>query len=223
MMRNLAAAFARLSPRERLLVSVMVGLVVGGGALFLHFSLRGKVNALETSIASGQDALRTLYADSGNFITARQQFQANREVARGRKELNLTTAIAGVAGAVSFEANDASGTSLGKRQLKEYLEYAASKVKHINVGNKPRTGSSRAVPTDGYFQNDQEVKLSDGVPLAALYEFLEKVEEASEGLFVTELRIERDARDSLRAGRNTRIVISTYYWVPETPAAPGGK
>jgi hypothetical protein len=223
-MRNMAAAFARLSPRERLLVSIMVGLVVGGGALLMHFHLQGKVNALETSITDGQAALRKLYSESDAFVVARQRFKANREVARARKDLNLTTAIAGVAGGVSFESTDASGNSLGTKQLKEYLEYAASKVKHLNVGNKPRTGSSRTTPTDGYFQNEQEVKLSDGVPLVALYEFLEKLEKSPDGLFVTELRIERDARDALRAGRNTRIVVSTYYWVPESATpAPGAK
>ncbi len=214
-MRNLAAAFARLSPRERLLVSIMIGLVVGGGALFLHFSLQGKVNALETSIDNGQAALRNLYANSDAFVDARRRFQANREKAKDRKELNLTTAIAGVAGTVNFEASDTRGTALGRRQLKEYLEYAASKVKPLNVGNRPRQGNSRQAPTDGWFQNDQEVKLSDGVPLTAVYEFLEKIEEAQDGLFVTELRIERDGRDVHRAGRNTRIVISAYYYVAE--------
>jgi len=222
-MKNLAAAFARLSPRERLLVSIMVGLVVGGGVLFVHFKMQGRVNELHESIDNGQSALRTLYSDSGSFIAARKKFQGNRDAAQGRKDLNLTTAIAGVAGSVEFEATDIKGTSLGTKQLKEFLEYAASKNKSLNVGNRPRNGGSRAAATDGYFQNDQEVKLSDGVPLTALYEFLEKVEEAPEGLFVTELRIERDGRDVKQAGRNTRIVISTYYYVPQVAQAAGGQ
>jgi len=217
MMRNLGAAFARLSPRERVLVSIMLGLVVFGGLTFLHFALQGKVNALEASIEKGQKGLRVLYSDSGDFVTARTRARQNRAIAESRRDLNLTTAIAAVAAKVSFEATDTSGRILGQRQLKENLEYAASKVRHINIGNQPRTGSSRQTPTDGYFQKDQEIKLSDGVPLSTLYDFLEKIERAPEGLFVTELRIERDPRNLARAGRNTRAVISTYYHVPKAP------
>ena len=222
-MKNLAAAFARLSPRERILVSIMVGLVVGGGALFVHFTMQGRVNALKESIDNGQSALRTLYADSASFIAARKTFKDNRDAAQGRKDLNLTTAIAGVAGTVNFEATDAKNVIIGTRPLKEYLEYAASKNKPLPVGSRPRTGGSRTAATDGYFQNDQEVKLSDGVPLTALYDFLEKIEEAPEGLFVTGLRIERDGRDVTRAGRNPRIVLSTYYYVPQVADAAGAK
>jgi hypothetical protein len=218
-MRNLTQAFARLSPRERTLVSLMVGLVLVLGLGFLHFSLSSSVSALETSIAEGQAGLRKLYANTTSFMAARKRFVDNREAARARKDLNLTTAIAGVAAQVTFRAADGSADKV----LKEYLEYAASKVRQVNVGDKPARASAGRVATEGYFQNDQEVKLSEGVPLSALYAFLARVEALPEGLFVTELRVERDARDITLAGRGTRVVVSTYYHVPETAPDAGEK
>jgi hypothetical protein len=215
-MRNLTQAFARLSPRERVLVSLMVGLVLVLGLGFLQYSFSSRVSALEASISEGQAGLRKLYASTNSFMEARKRFIANREAARARKDLNLTTAIASVAARVTFPTAD--GTS--QRVLKEYLEYAASKVRQLNLGGKPRPNAARQA-TEGYFQNDQEVKLSEGVPLNALYNFLEQVEELPEGLFVTELRVERDARDIKLAGRSTRVVISTFYHVPES--APAGE
>ncbi len=221
-MRNLTQAFARLSPRERVLVSLMVGLVLVLGLGFLQYSFSSRVSALEASISEGQAGLRKLYANTTTFMEARKRFVANREAARARKELNLTTAIAGVAAQVTFTPPDGTPTP---RVLKEYLEYAASKVRQLNLGGKPRPNAARQA-TEGYFQNDQEVKLSEGVPLTALYQFLERIEELPEGLFVTELRVERDPRDIKVAGRSTRVVISTFYHVPESAtedASPGDK
>jgi hypothetical protein len=217
-MRNLTQAIARLSPRERLLVGLMVGLVLVLGLGFLQYSMSSRVGALETSISEGQAGLRKLYANTTGFMEARKRFLGNREAARARKDLNLTTAIAGVAGRITFTAPD--GTT--PRVLKEYLEYAASKVKQLNLGGKARPNAARQA-TEGYFQNDQEVKLSEGVPLTALYAFLEQVEELPEGLFVTELRVERDPRDIKLASRSTRVVISTFYHVPERAPEAGGE
>lgn len=209
-MGRLSQAFFRLSKRERVLVSAMIGTLVIGLLLMLQLIFQAKIDRLEKNIADEQDTLRQIYAAAGDFRAAKDRFDQTREQAKRNAELNLTTAVAELADRISFEAVDPRSGPLGKRQLKEYLEFKGTKEKQVGPRKKRPTGSRTQV-NDGYFQRDQEITFKENIPFATIYELLERIEESKDMLFVTDMRLDRSRLDPERAGQG-KIVVSTFYW-----------
>jgi len=212
-MGRLSQAFQRLSKRERLLVSAMLGTLVIAIVLGLYFVLQGKIDKLETNIAQEQDSLRQIYASTGEFRMAKERFDSTRGLAQKNAELNLTTAVAELAEKISFEAVDPRTGPLGKKDLKEYLEFKGTKEKQVGPRKKKPAGAKN-VSTDGYYQRDQEVTFKENIPFATIYELLERIEESGDMLFVTDMRLDRSRLDPERAGQG-KIVVSTFYWQGE--------
>lgn len=212
-MGRISQAFFRLSNRERVLVSAMLGTLVVALVAMFYLLLQGKIDRLEDNIAKQQDALRQLYAASGDFQAAKSRFDGTRALAKKNAELNLTTAVANVAERISFEAVDPRTGPLGKKQLKEYLEFKGTKEKQVGPKKKKPAGGKQS--TDGYVQRDQEITFKENIPFATLYELLERIEESKDMLFVTDLRIDRSRMDPERAGQG-KIVVSTFFWQGDT-------
>lgn len=211
-MGRVSAAFARLSKRERILVGVMGGLVAVGVVFLINLSLSSSVSKLETTVATAQESLQAMYAGAGEFVTARQVDEARKQRAIANARLNITEAIAGIAGQISFESVDIRNNPTGRKRIGEYLDYAPPK--DTPLGRKRRGAAREGEPRDlleHYVRRDVEVTVRESSTFDAIYELLEKIEESSDLLFVTELRLDRDQRRPERAGRG-KIVVSTFYY-----------
>jgi hypothetical protein len=209
-MSRVGVAFARLSKREKIMVVVLGVAVVGGLLFFLNGMFQSKITKLETDIANERDSLRQIYAGTEIYKVAAARFEASRTQAIENEKLTLTTAVANLAGDISFDATDTRNNPMGKKNLKEFLEFAALKEKP--VGN--RSKSTKDKSEEGYVQRDQEFTLKGTVPFAAIYQLFEKIEESSDLLFVTEMRMERNSADSDRAD-NVKFTVSTFYFQQE--------
>lgn len=210
-MSRISQAFSRLSQREKVLVSVMGAALVLGAVFIVHVLFQGKIDTLEENIAAETEALRQIYAATPEFLEAKKKFDATRTQALNNAELNVATAVAEIADKITFEAIDSRNGPQGKKDLEAFMDFKPPKEKA--VGPKKKTTGKKGAA--GYYQKDQEITLKENVPFETIYELLEKIEESSDLLFVTDLRLERSRIDPERAGPS-RIVVSTFYWQGET-------
>lgn len=210
-MSRISQAFSRLSRREKVLVSVMGAALVLGAVFIVHFVFQGKIDTLEENIAAETDALRQIYAATPEFLEAKKKFDATRTQALNNAELNVATAVAEIADKITFEAIDARSGPQGKKDLESFMDFKPPKEKPVGP-KKKATGKKQSAA--GYYQKDQEITLKENIPFETVYELLEKIEESSDLLFVTDLRLERSRIDPERAGPS-RIVVSTFYWQGE--------
>lgn len=211
-MGRVSAAFGRLSKRERVLVSVMLGMVALLVVFLLNLWLGSGVANLRANVDKEQRSLETMYAKATDFVAVRQQGEARRAQAVQNAKLNITERIANIAEQVSFESIDPRGNPSGRKKLAEFLDYAPPKDSPL--ARKRKTSSrdkEKHDPLDGYYRRDVEVTVRDNTTFDAIYELMEKIEEARDLLFVTEIRLDRDKRRADRAGRG-KVVVSTYYY-----------
>lgn len=227
-MSRLGAAFSRLSRREKIMVGALAVVLVGGLLFFLTSMFQGKINRLEADIATAQDSLRKIYAGTSDYLSASTRFEETRAQAEKSASLTLTTAVSTLADAIVFDAADPrTATPVGKKHLKEFLEFGALKEKPVGARKKETKPSASkkegAAPGaaagagGGYMQRDQEFTIKGTVPFVAVYELFEKVEEADERLFVTDVKLERNAAEPDRAD-NVKFTVSTVYFVKDEPA-----
>lgn len=207
-MSRVGVAFARLSKREKIMVSALGAAVIFGVLFLVNNMFQSKITKLESDIASERDALRQIYSGTPAYKIASQRFEASRAQAIENEKLTLTTAVANLASDISFDAMDARNTPMGKKTLKEQLEFAALKEKAVG-GTKNRNAKDKS--DEGYVQRDQEFTLKGSVPFAAIYQLFERIEETADLLFVTDMRMERSNYDSTRAD-NVRFTVSTFYF-----------
>ncbi|MCC6620255.1 MAG: hypothetical protein IT385_03320 [Deltaproteobacteria bacterium] len=217
-MSKLGAAFARLSKREKIMVGGLAVLVVGGLVFVLSSIFQSRISKLETDIAAEQDALRQIYAGTETYLAASTRFEAAREKARANTSLTLTTSVATLADEITFEAFDTRNNPMGRKHLKEFLEFGALREKPV-AGRKKETkpGAKKDEGAEGYVQRDQEFTVKGTVPFAAIYELFEKVEESQDTLFVTEVRLDRNSIDADRAD-NVKFTVSTIYFHDDAEA-----
>lgn len=210
-MGRISQAFSRLSSRERTLVTLMVGALFVGIVAVVYVIFQGKISTLEENIAAEQEALRKVYAATPAYLEAKERFAATRSQAVNNAGLNLTTAVAEIADKIVFEAVDPRTGPLGKKHIKEFLDFKSPKEKQVGPKKK---ATGKKVSVAGYYQRDQEITVKENIPFESFYELLEKIEESGDMLFVTDMRIERNRLDPERAGQG-KIVVSTFYWQGE--------
>jgi len=211
-MGRISAAFGRLSKRERVLVSVMLGLVGALVVFLLNVWLGSGVSRLEANVDKEQHSLEAMYAKATDFIAARRAVEARKTRAEENAKLNITEKIANIAEQVSFESIDPRGNPGGRKKLAEFLDYAPPKDNPL--ARKRKTSGKdkdKHDALDGYYRRDVEVTVRDSTTFDAIYELMEKIEESQDLLFVTEIRLDRDKRRADRAGRG-KVVVSTYYY-----------
>lgn len=216
-MSRVGQAFARLSKREKIMVTVL-GLLVGlGVVVLLNVVFQGRIDRLEQDIASEREALRQMYASTESYLVASRRFEASRAQAEENAKLTLTTAVAEIADGIVFDATDNRSNPLGRKHLKEFLEFNALKEKPIGARKKDPKATTTG---EGYVERDQEFTLKGTIPFAAIYELMEKIEESTSLLFVTDLRMDKNPVDGGRAD-NVKFTVSTYYFqeasAEETP------
>ncbi len=209
-MGRMSAAFARLSKREKTLVSVMLGVLVFAVVFLLNLWLSSSVSSLEAAVAEEQRSLREIYASATGYLEAREKFEAKRKRAEQSAELNLTELIAEMAQQVSLESVDARNNPTGRKRLEEYLDYAPPKDTPLARKRRGRDKDKRD-PLEHYYRRDVEVTVRDNATFGAMYELMERIERSRDLLFVTEVRIDRNKRNPDRAGRG-KIVVSTYFY-----------
>lgn len=207
-MGRMNQAFSRLSQREKILVSVMGGALVLGVVFIVNMLLQGRIDTLQANIATENDALGQIYAATPGYLEATRRFDATRRQALSNAELNLATAVASIADKITFEAIDPRSGPIGRKDLEAFMDFKPPKEKAVGP-KKKTTGKKQS--TAGYYQKDQEITLKENVPLATVYELLEKIEESEDLLFVTDVRLERSRLDPERAGPG-KIIVSTFYW-----------
>jgi len=212
-MSRLGVAFARLSKREKIMVGGLTVLLVGGLVFVLNSVMQGRIDKLESDITAEQNALRQIYAGTETYLASSSRFEAVRDNAKANVNLTLTTSVAQLADAIVFEAFDTRNNPMGRKHLKEFLEFGALREKPI-VGKKKETkpGAKKEEGEEGgYVQRDQEFTVKGTVPFAAVYELFEKIEESADTLFVTEMRLDKNSVDADRAD-NVKFTVSTIYF-----------
>jgi hypothetical protein len=212
-MFSIGAAFDRLSSREKVLVSTMVGLFVliifGGG----WFWLSSDANALESRLAEEQKALEKIYAASSEYLSAVRQTETMRERAERNAEMNLKLEVNHIAKGISFDARDRSGNVEGSKRLSDVIQFDQTQETYLSRkrSKKKRKGKKKDAQV-GYFRKDQPVTLSDKVDFDAIYKLLEGIEDSDELIFVTDIEMSRDFQDGQVARKNASFVVSTYFY-----------
>lgn len=208
-MSKLTQAFQRLSPRERLMVTGLGGVVIFALIFTIYSWLQGKITTLEANIAEEQSALQTIYASTDSYLAAKAQVLAMEEQGRASATINLPTVITNLADRMPFEGMDRRRNPTGTLQLSDQLEFKSTKEKNVGIRAARRTGN-QPIPA-GYAQVDQEITVKEGVPFDTLYAFLQRIESSKDLLFVTDLRIDRSSFDPERANQG-KIVVSTFIY-----------
>ncbi|MFT7578996.1 MAG: hypothetical protein ACI9MR_000658 [Myxococcota bacterium] len=209
-MAGISAAIGRLSQREKIMVTVLGVVLVILMFFFINLWLTSAVDELEENVATEQRSLRAIYGAADDYVTAQKTYERDLASASNNEKLNLTEKLAGLAKQISFEAVDSRNQPQGKKRLESFLDFAPPKDTEL-AKNRSRRNKKERDPLEGYHRRDLEVSVRDNVTFAALYEFMEKVEDSTDQLFVTEVRIESNKRNTERSGRG-KIVVSTYFY-----------
>jgi len=205
----MSAAFARLSKRERILVSAMLGLLVGIVLVFTTVWASGRVSTLESNVRQELDDLRLIYASSSSYLAAERTAEGHRKRAEESARLNLTETVAELAQLVWLESVDRAGNPTGRRRISDFLDYAPPS--EAGLARRTRTRDAPDDELAGYFRRDLDITIREDATMDAIYELMERIERHPSMLFITELRLERNRRDEHRAGRG-KLIVSTYFY-----------
>jgi len=212
-----------MSRRERVLVGVLVGLLLGAVVFVFHLIVGTEVSSLQEKIGDDRETLTEIYAKSHEFLAATAATEAMREIAGRNEDLNLKLAVNEVAKRISFQSRNRKGEVEGTKKLADVMQFDQTQETFLSKKKKKKRKGKKKPDDTGYYRRDQPITLSDGVPFKAVYELMEKIEETEDLLFVTEVELTRDFQDGRFARKNAQIVVSTYYYKGASDKATDAK
>ena len=93
MMERIFSAFGRMSRREKILVSSMLGVLIiavtGLGQLWLS----SEISSMEKKVEQDRGALKAIYAGSAKFLAQKRATDQMRDKAAKNLDLNLKLAV----------------------------------------------------------------------------------------------------------------------------------
>ena len=221
MMERIFSAFGRMSRRERILVSSMIGVlflaVTGLGQLWLS----SEISSMEAKVDDDRGALQAIYAGSAKFLAQKKATDAMRSKAAKNVELNLKLAVNEIAKKIEFTARDRRGEITGQKKLSDVMQFDQTQEVYLEKKKKKRrkkgAAKEKKEEDDGYYRRDQPITLSDPVTFEAIYELLEKIEKTSQMLYVTDIEMTREFANGYvaRLRRQTDDTRTLVQLVPE--------
>ena len=216
MMERIFSAFGRMSRRERILVSSMIGVlflaVTGLGQLWLS----SEISSMEAKVDDDRGALQAIYAGSAKFLAQKKATDAMRSKAAKNVELNLKLAVNEIAKKIEFTARDRRGEITGQKKLSDVMQFDQTQEVYLEKKKKKRrkkgAAKEKKEEDDGYYRRDQPITLSDPVTFEAIYELLEKIEKTSQMLYVTDIEMTREFANGYVARKNATFTVSTFYY-----------
>ena len=216
MMERMFSAFGRMSRRERILVSSMLGVffvaVTGLGQLWLF----GEISSMETKVQNDRDDLKAIYAGSAKFLAQKRATDEMRNKAAKNVDLNLKLAVNEIAKKIEFTARDRRGEITGQKKLSDVMQFDQTQEIYLEKKKKKRrkkgAGKDKKEVDEGYYRRDQPITLSDPVTFEAIYELLEKIEKTSQLLYVTDIEMTREFANGYVARKNATFTVSTFYY-----------
>ncbi len=206
-------SFARLSSREKLLISVLGALVVGGIILILQLWIGAGVDDLSDQIDTHREDLASIYSDAGEFLEKRAETEEMRAMAAANEDLNLKLKVNELAKRIHFTARNRRGEIEGEKKLADALQFDQTQETYLSKKKKKRKAKKgKKDSDDGYWRRDQPITLSENVPFEQIYELCEKLEDSDDLLYVTEIEMSRDFSDGRIARKNASLTVSTFYY-----------
>jgi general secretion pathway protein M len=120
----------RMAPRERRLVSVLIGSVVAFAVLVIGFIIVGNLSDIETSNEDAREALAAIAKHKDDYIEARERMRA-QEVRIGTEPPQFAADLEEAAREVSIqipETNEQPATPVGKRYLEHKVDVKLRQV-----------------------------------------------------------------------------------------------
>ncbi len=216
MMERIFSAFGRMSRREKILVSSMLGVLViavtGLGQLWLS----SEISSMEKKVEQDRGALKAIYAGSAKFLAQKRATDQMRNKAAKNVDLNLKLAVNEIAKKIEFTARDRRGEITGQKKLSDVMQFDQTQEVYLEKKKKKRrkkgAGKDKKESDDGYYRRDQPITLSDPVTFEAIYALLEKIEKTSQLLYVTDIEMTREFANGYVARKNATFTVSTFYY-----------
>lgn len=216
MMERIFTAFGRMSRRERILVSSMIGVlfiaVAGLGQLWLS----SEISSMEAKVEEDRGALKAIYAGSAKFLAQKRATDEMRDKAAKNVDLNLKLAVNEIAKKIEFTARDRRGEITGQKKLSDVMQFDQTQETYLEKKKKKRrkkgASKDKKEVDEGYYRRDQPITLSDPVAFEAIYELLEKIEKTSQMLYVTDIEMTREFANGYVARKNATFTVSTFYY-----------
>jgi general secretion pathway protein M len=120
----------RMAPRERRLVSVLIGAVVAFAVLVTGFIIVGNLSDIETSNEEAREALADIAKHKDDYIEARERMRA-QEVRIGTEPPQFAADLEEAAREVSIqipETNEQPPVAVGKRYLEHKVDVKLRQV-----------------------------------------------------------------------------------------------
>ena len=217
MMERILGAFGRMSRREQIMVSSLVGVFFLSTAGLGQLWLASELSELETKVEENRDALKTIYAGSAKFLLEKRDKDRMRDLAAKNVDLNLKLAVNEIAKKIEFTARDRRGEVTGKKKLSDVMQFDQTQEVYLEKKKKKRrkkgAGKEKKKEEDvGYYRRDQPITLSDPVSFAAIYDLLEQIEKTEQLLFVTDIEMTREFANGYVARKNATFTVSTFYF-----------
>jgi|GEM_PF-1281722 len=210
----MSGAFDRMSSREKMLVSVLVGLVLILGVGGVYLVVSSDVSDLEVEVDEARDKLARLRALAPKYMAATAKTRRFRSLARANDSLKLELEINRIAKAISFDKRNSRGDLSGDSiNLAGVLNYPGKSEKFL--GPKPKKkkrGKKGKQDKVGYFRIDEPIRVGDYIPFDKLYQFLDRIEMTEKMLFVTRLDMRRLRQDGEVAQTGAAFTVSTYVY-----------
>ncbi|MBD90955.1 MAG: hypothetical protein CL940_11495 [Deltaproteobacteria bacterium] len=217
MMERIFSAFGRMSRREKILVSSMLGVLViavtGLGQLWLS----SEISSMEKKVEQDRGALKAIYAGSAKFLAQKRATDQMRNKAAKNVDLNLKLAVNEIAKKIEFTARDRRGEITGQKKLSDVMQFDQTQEVYLEKKKKKKrrkkgAGKDKKESDDGYYRRDQPITLSDPVTFEAIYALLEKIEKTSQLLYVTDIEMTREFANGYVARKNATFTVSTFYY-----------
>jgi hypothetical protein len=203
---------ARMSDRERRIVFgggitiVAVILVLGG------LAVQRKVAAMEEAVDENAEALAEVRALAPVYLQNRREEKAIDEALTAARGQSLQSVLLAIAKDIQFErkfGDDGSSDGGGAARLSDFIKFSNANevLADLTTRKGKRSRSTSAKKKKTKKKGEKEVFLAsievvfDRVPDTPLFQFLEKIDTHSSGMFSTSLDISRESpnREHFRA------------------------
>jgi hypothetical protein len=204
---------ARLSDRERRIVFIggataLVALLVVGGV-----AVQRKVTTMEDAVAENAEALGEVRNLAPDYLQSRREEKAIDEALTAAREQSLQSVLLDLAKDIQFErkfGDDGNSDGGGAVRLSDFIKFSnanevLAELTMRKGGRQRSTSAKKKAKAKG--KGEKEVFLAsieivfDRIPDTPLFQFLEKIDTHSSGMFSTSLDISRESpnREHFRA------------------------
>lgn len=218
-LETVQAALGRMTPRERRLFGILFGAIVAFLAGAMWFFTDSMVGTIEDDIEHGRKTLAEIRKIAPRFREAARERKAIEGAIRDNQGTSVRVAANEILKQIEL-TDDVSGAT--GSQMSDVVSFEGKMTETpIEPGKKKKKGKGKAKGkskgADGIVMVEQKLEFRE-VPWENLADFLDRVQESEELLFVTRLDVARKF-NKLSHVRATVTIASYRYQDQESPVA----